>query len=82
MRNVNMLKQSVACAFAMLLGGALLHSACDVTGSNCKIKCEDVHNTCSQKCKDEACKTKCTTDLDDCTASCSSVSTAPKPDGG
>jgi hypothetical protein len=74
--------------FAYLLGalfvGAALHGACggDVTGEDCKVKCEDVSRTCVQKCNDEACKTKCTTDAHDCSLKCEKVTAATNPDAG
>ena len=80
-----MTKWTFAYCGALLLGlGAIgMHGACNdtITGSDCKIKCEDVDNTCVQKCSDDQCKTVCKTDLDNCTASCDKVAVT-KPDGG
>jgi hypothetical protein len=70
-----------------VIGGLLalgaLAAACGdtVSGKDCKVSCQDVDNTCVQKCNDDACKTKCATDLDNCTASCSTVTVSPS-DGG
>lgn len=78
-------KRSVFFGAAMLLAGAGLFGACNdtITGSDCKVRCHDIDNTCVQKCTDDACKTACTTDLDSCTASCDSVTvTPPGQDGG
>jgi len=55
-----------------------------VAGQDCKVQCQDVDNTCVQKCNDDQCRTACKTDLDNCTASCSSVTATPPSnhDGG
>ena len=60
---------------AMLIAGAGFYGACDdtIVGKDCSVKCEDADNICVQKCTDDACKTVCRTDLDNCKASCSSV---------
>jgi hypothetical protein len=52
-----------------------------VQGKDCKVSCQDVDTACVQKCTDDACKTKCASDLDNCSASCSTVTVSP-PDGG
>ena len=72
------------CAALLFSAAGLFYQACGdtVTGSNCKVKCQDVDNTCVQKCSDDQCKTVCKTDLDNCSASCDSVTASPKPDGG
>jgi hypothetical protein len=64
---------------AVLLAGAGFYGACDDTimAKDCNVKCQDVDNTCVQKCTDDACKTVCATDLDNCKASCSSVTVSP-----
>jgi hypothetical protein len=80
-----MTKGTLAFCGALLLAGAGLYSACDDTimGTDCKVKCQDIDNTCVQKCNDDQCKTACATDLDNCTASCSSVTVSPPAkDGG
>jgi hypothetical protein len=46
------------------------------------VRCQDADSTCVQKCTDDQCKTACQTDLDNCTASCGSVTVSPSPDGG
>jgi hypothetical protein len=78
-----MTKRTLACCGAVLLSLGALYSACGdtVTATNCKSSCQDVDTTCVQRCTDDACKTKCATDLDHCTASCSIVTVSP-PDGG
>jgi hypothetical protein len=45
----------------------------DVVATDCRVKCDEAHNTCVKSCKDNACTTKCTTDLDGCKASCGEV---------
>ena len=77
-----MTKRIFATCGAVLLSAVGLYSACDdATFKDCKLKCDEVHNTCIQQCNDEVCKTKCTTDLDDCKVSCDEITTS-KPDGG
>jgi hypothetical protein len=67
----------------MTLGFGLIYSACGTTavGEDCRVKCQDVDNTCVQTCTDDTCKTKCTTDLDNCSVSCDKVAVTT-PDGG
>ena len=80
-----MTKRHLAYCVAAFLSAAGLYAACGdtVTGNDCKLSCQDTKNTCVQKCSDDQCKTKCTTDLSNCTASCDSVTATPnKPDGG
>ncbi len=71
----------VYCAAAFLSAG--LYGACNdtITGKDCSVNCQDVDNTCLQKCTDDQCRTACKTDLDNCTASCGTITVAPK-DGG
>jgi hypothetical protein len=71
------------CTGVLLATGGFLYGACGSTiaGSDCKIRCEDVDNTCVQKCTDDACRTACKTDLDNCVASCDMV-VVTTPDGG
>jgi len=78
-----MTKGTLAFCAAMLMAGAGFYGACNdtVTATDCKVKCEDADNTCVQRCTDDQCKTACTTDLDNCRASCSTVTISP-PDGG
>jgi len=78
-----MKKRALAYAAAVLLSAAVFHGACGdtVTAKNCKVNCQDVDNTCVKACTDDGCKTKCATDLDNCTASCGTVTVSP-PDGG
>jgi hypothetical protein len=70
------------CAAVLLCAGTI-YSACGdtVMARDCKVSCQDVDTTCVQACNDDACKTKCATDLDNCTTSCGSVTVSP-PDGG
>jgi len=76
----------LACCAGLLMAGAAFYGACDDTimGTDCKVKCQDIDHTCVQKCSDDQCKTVCATDLDNCTASCGSVTASPppNPDGG
>ena len=80
-----MTKRVLTYCAAALLSAVALYGGCggDVTGQDCKLKCDDAKNTCVQKCNDDQCKTKCTTELHDCSLKCDSITTAtPKPDGG
>jgi hypothetical protein len=70
---------------ATLLLSTVLHGACGdtITAKDCTVKCQDVDNTCVQKCTDDQCRTACQTDLDKCTASCGTVTVSPPAhDGG
>ena len=62
-------------AAALVLASFCSVCACgsDVTAKDCKVQCDDTRTTCVQSCKDDACKTKCTTDFNNCTASCGKV---------
>jgi hypothetical protein len=73
----------LTCCVAALLGAGAIYSACGdtVMGKDCSVNCQDVDTTCVQKCNDDACKTQCATDLDNCTASCKTITVSP-PDGG
>jgi len=79
-----MTRRAFAYCVAALLSVAGLYGGCDntVTATDCTVKCHDTDNTCVQKCTDDACKTVCTTDLDNCVASCSSVTTSAPNNGG
>jgi len=70
---------------ATLISAAVLFGGCNdtVTAQDCHVKCQDADNVCVQKCTDDSCRTACTTDLDNCSASCASVTVSPpKSDGG
>ena len=80
-----MTKRNLFLGAAVLMAGIGLYGACDdtIAAKDCRVKCEDADNVCVQKCTDDACKTVCTTDLDNCRASCDSITaTPPSPDGG
>ena len=80
-----MTKGTLFLGAAVLMAGMGLYGACGDTfqANDCKVKCEDADNVCVQKCTDDTCKTACTTDLDNCRASCDSITaTPPNPDGG
>ena len=79
-----MIKNTLAYCVAVLLSTGL-YGACGDTikGTDCKVTCQDVDNTCVQKCNDDQCRTACKTDLDNCTASCGGVTVMPPAqDGG
>ena len=78
-----MTRRTIRSLAAVFLMAGFIYSACGdtVQGKDCKVSCQDVDTTCIQKCTDDACKTKCASDLDNCTASCSTVTVSP-PDGG
>jgi hypothetical protein len=71
----------VYCVAAFLSAG--LYAGCNdtITGKDCSVNCQDVDNSCVQKCNDDQCRTACKTDLDNCTASCGTITVSPK-DGG
>jgi hypothetical protein len=71
----------VYCAAALLSAG--FYTACNdtITGKDCSVNCQDVDNSCLQKCSDDQCRTACKTDLDNCTGSCGTITVSP-PDGG
>ncbi|HMF40337.1 MAG TPA: hypothetical protein VKQ32_06575 [Polyangia bacterium] len=75
-----MTKRTLAYCAAVLMAGAGLYGACNdtITGQDCKVKCQDIDNTCVQKCNsDMQCRTVCSTDLDNCVASCGTVTATP-----
>jgi len=78
--------KTLAWCGGVLLSVVGLAGACGdtVTGNNCKVQCQDVDNTCVKNCNDDQCRTVCKTDLDNCTASCGSVTVMPPSnhDGG
>jgi hypothetical protein len=83
-RGENMPKRTLNYFLGVLFAGAALYAACggDVTGDDCKVKCDDVSRTCVQKCNDEGCKSKCTTDAHDCSLKCDKVTATSNPDAG
>jgi hypothetical protein len=78
-----MTKRTLAYCGALLMSAVGLYGACGdtITGTDCRVKCQDVDNTCVKGCSDDQCKTVCRTDLDNCSASCDKVMVS-KPDGG
>lgn len=78
-----MTKRFLTCCGVVLLSAGALASACGdtVAAKDCKVSCQDADNTCVQRCTEDTCKTVCKTDLDNCTASCDTVTVSP-PDGG
>jgi hypothetical protein len=80
-----MTKRTFAYFAAVLLSAGLYAAGCNdtITAKDCGGSCQDVDNTCVQKCSDDQCKTQCKTDLDNCTGSCASITvTPPGQDGG
>ena len=70
---------------ALLFLSAAMYGACNdtVTAKDCNVNCQDIDNTCLQKCNDDNCRTVCKTDLDNCTASCGTITVSPPAqDGG
>jgi hypothetical protein len=68
----------------MLAAIGFAYEACgsSVSAKDCSVSCENVRNTCTQKCNDDMCRTQCTTQFDDCSASCKSVMTTTPADAG
>ena len=78
-----MAKRALVYCFAMLMSAGLCAACNDtVTANDCNASCQDVDNSCIKKCNDDNCKTQCNTDLDNCTASCKSITVSPPKDGG
>jgi hypothetical protein len=77
-----MIKRTLAYCFAVLMSAGL-YGGCNetVTAMDCGAQCQDVDNDCVKKCNDDQCRTQCQTDLDNCSASCSTITVGPK-DGG
>ena len=73
----------IGCAVT-LMSAVGFYAGCNdtVTAKDCRVSCQDVDNTCVKACTDDACKTKCVTDLDNCTASCDTVTASPDGGGG
>jgi hypothetical protein len=80
-----MTKRLFAYGAAFLLSAGLYAAGCNdtVTANDCSGSCQDVDNTCVQKCTDDACRTACKTDLDNCIGSCKTITVSPpNKDGG
>jgi hypothetical protein len=77
-----MTKRALAYGVAVFMSAGL-YSACgeNVTATDCSANCQDVDNSCVKKCSDDQCRTQCQTDLDNCSASCGTITVGPK-DGG
>jgi hypothetical protein len=60
---------------ALMLGALMLGGCGGIVAEDCSVKCSHVKNDCTQKCTDDACKTRCTTDFDNCKLSCDKVKT-------
>ncbi len=77
-------KRALAYCFAVLMSIGL-YTACNdtVTAQDCSASCQSLDSSCVQKCSDDKCKTQCKADLDNCTASCGSITVSPpSKDGG
>jgi hypothetical protein len=78
-------KRTLAYCAAVFLSAVGLLGGCGgaVIGKDCTVNCQDVDNTCVQKCNDDQCRTLCKTDLDNCVASCGTVTVSSTgADGG
>ena len=70
------MSKSLACRVlgiaSLVLLGSALSGGCTVSTSSetCNVRCENVRSTCIKKCINDSCKTKCSTDFDDCATSC------------
>jgi hypothetical protein len=73
-----MTKRTLASCAALVMSAALYTGCNDtVTAKDCSANCQDVDNTCVKKCNDDQCRSQCTTDLDNCTASCGTITVSP-----
>jgi predicted small secreted protein len=79
-----MMKRTLAYGAAVFLSAALFTGCNDtVTAKDCSASCQDIDNNCVKKCNDDQCRMQCTTDLDNCTASCGTITVSPSgKDGG
>jgi hypothetical protein len=77
-------KRLFAYGAAFLLSAGLYAAGCNdtVTAKDCSANCQDIDNTCVKNCTDDACKTRCQTDLDNCSASCGTITISPPSDAG
>jgi hypothetical protein len=78
-------KRAFAYCAAVFLSAGLYAAGCNdtITAKNCSGSCQDIDNTCLQKCNDDQCRTLCKTDLDNCTVSCGTITVSPSnQDGG
>ena len=77
-----MAKRTLAYCLAVLMSAAL-YTACgdSIKATDCSTNCQDVDNSCVQKCNDDQCRSACTTDLDNCNTSCGSVTISPPAHG-
>jgi len=69
-------------AVLLSIAGFLVGCNDTVAANDCKVKCQDVDNTCVKSCNDDQCKTACKTDLDNCSLSCESITATPQDGGG
>ena len=79
-----MTRSMIRTLHVLALATGLVYTACGnttVQGKDCTVSCRDVDTTCIKACTDDACRTKCASDFDDCSASCSTV-TVTQSDGG
>ena len=79
MKNRRVAMGTIVAAFL----GASLAAACgsdSIVGQDCSVKCDNVRNDCTKKCNDDGCRTQCTTNFNDCKASCEKVTVMT--DGG
>jgi hypothetical protein len=76
-----MTKRIIGQVATLVLAGALAGCGDTVTAKDCQASCQDVDDSCVQKCTDDTCKTSCAADLDHCKASCDTITVSP-PDGG
>jgi hypothetical protein len=58
-------------AVATLVLGAC--GASKITAKDCGAKCDETRVSCVEKCTDDACRTRCNGDGDDCKAHCDEI---------
>ncbi len=56
----------------LVLGMLLAACGGDITAgaSECRVECDGVRNTCTQRCTAEACRTTCSQQADQCRVTC------------
>ncbi len=54
----------------------------NVTAGDCTSQCGNIDDDCIKTCSDDACKTKCNTNFQDCALACGKVTSTPADHAG